>query len=117
MALTKQEVFNIAWKKMIAQGKKSMASGQAKTCVYESQDGSRCAIGIFATDEEIPLMENFPVYALGRRMPQALRGFDSLFLTDLQKAHDETSETFFVEDFKSNMRRLANYYNLQVPNA
>lgn len=113
--MTAQEIFNTVWAAMIAQGEQSRDGG---ACLYRGPQGLKCAVGHLLTDDEARAVPNgssvLSLYADGF-LPERLHPHIDL-LIGLQRAHDhEAIEDEWLETFKKRARRIANGFNLTVP--
>jgi hypothetical protein len=131
---TRQALFNKTYKGVLAQGKASARNG---TCVYLSEDGSRCAVGHLINKSLI--RDSFNTFAIGNALRDnskegtmlrtALKKShvdlvgDFSLLHALQRAHDDSalgnSKTrgshVFLRKFLVAMRRVAKEFDLKVP--
>lgn len=116
-----QQAFNKAYLGVLKQGR--LAWDDYGTCSYRYQDGRKllkCGIGhLLAKKDYSPEMERKEVRILADRelLPPNLYRLPTEFLVDLQDAHDNVklfSKTQ-MEDFKKNMRVVADKYDLTVP--
>jgi len=116
-----QQAFDKAYLGVIKQG--CIARDDYGTCAYRYQSGKKllkCGIGhLLAKKDYNPEMERKEVRMLADRelLPSNLNRLPTEFLADLQDAHDNVklfSKTQ-MEDFKKNMRVVADKYDLTVP--
>lgn len=107
--VTKQEHFDKVANHLLTQNKKAL--DKTGKCVYRAPDGTKCAIGCLIPDELYsPKLESRLVF-------QDI--FDPIFghltyeernmLDDLQHVHDKSN----VENWKEDLRNLANRWNLE----
>lgn len=120
--MNKQEIFDECLNKMRAQGKPGMHA--TKTCAYLAKDGSKCAIGILLTQEQLEKVKDYvcSVTALPKEILQERFGDldvkERRFLADLQHAHDaavtkaEYTDEPWLACFEQNMQDLAQYEGL-----
>lgn len=116
-----QQAFNKAYLGVIKQG--YIARDDYGTCAYRYQSGRKllkCGIGhLLAKKDYNPEMERKEVRILADRelLPPNLNRLPTEFLADLQDAHDNVSPVSKtqMEDFKKNMRVVADKYDLTVP--
>lgn len=54
--ITMQKVFDAAWNAFVVQRKPPSVSSETGSCAYRSYDGSRCAVGLAMTDEQMDLV-------------------------------------------------------------
>ncbi len=128
-----QELFDFVFKKVYEQGKKATAQATAttgctyETCVYESPDGSRCAIGHLMPDEVAEVfgsvrgdlfelqdyINNSDKYykPAFKKFVGVLNKYDDL-CDALQGAHDAASTTNFKRAYKTLMIGVADQYEL-----
>lgn len=121
--ISEQAVYDFVYDKIIAQGKRSMAGDG---CVYRSDDGSRCAIGVLCSESELKWIEaegfnaGFGAGELVKRLYDIEAGVDGLaiprntreFLEELQECHDSASGVDFLEKFTAAMERFAEEHEL-----
>lgn len=118
--MTKQEMFDAAYRGVVTQGKLCKVAG---CCLY-NHNGMHCAIGwIIPSDvgerwdeESINFTDGAMWDSLAEKELEAIgitlddETFD--FLRDLQFAHDNVST---LMDFKQNMKEIADLYGLRIP--
>ena len=125
--MTPQEIFNMAWEKVTAQGHASI-SPETCDCAYRMRDGARCAAGHLMNEDEISFYGDYDgsIDFLLREEDEGrsvvpLRPFfrDHMFLiAEIQKAHDYSSHLMdrkFVDNFQENMREVARKFGLEAP--
>lgn len=128
--LNRQKFLNEAYAAIIAQGKASFIIGGAGIliCQYRGPNGLKCAIGHLIPDDGYStIMEMNRVS--NPRVLSAL-GLDNIFEDDieflcaLQSSHDlatwddnrrPVGDEEFIEEFKWQIERLSERYDLQVP--
>lgn len=123
--LTRQEMFNIAYLGLLAQNKKSeIKCDRFSSCCYRlfqfNEPTLKCAIGMIIPDELYdPLFEDYPVSGLVEgyeeedlvHLADLFKLEDHDFLSELQLIHDR----FNVEEWQEELIKLANKYELTVP--
>ncbi len=117
--MTKQELFNLAYLGLAAQGFRKSVNPVANRCQYRAPNGDRCAIGHCIPDEKyLPEMEvsdkylgwgafRVLVHAYGPNVG-SLAGL----ARDLQSAHDFSASP---ENMTYNLCAVAASYGLTVP--
>lgn len=116
MTRTRQEIFDIAWNGLKAQGFARSAVENEYGCLYRGPNGLRCAIGHCISDEEY--REVFEGTGISTDNGYSLRkaariSTDDLgFAGDLQAAHDENPAP---DAMKEALLDLALRYSLTVP--
>lgn len=122
--MTDQEIFSKAW--VYALSMKELAvDAEAKTCMYRTENGNRCLIGLFIPDAKYtPEMENTKVVDLCTTNKYMSIFFDIglfdgtdarlHFLGDLQDCHD-SGRVFTIEQMIGKLREFAEIYNLTIP--
>jgi len=120
--MTRQEIFNIAYRGLKSQGfKGSEVRGldplvpQNITCAYRGDGGRKCAIGFLIPDERYsPNIEGKGVIELVDNVYPDLIPTDGeeAFLRRLQECHDTA---FSVEAMEYNLKEFARKENLEVP--
>jgi len=104
-----QAIFDKVVSHLLTQNRRSFELG--KGCMYRSQNGDKCAIGILISDREYnPYMEHGSVYILLRdaKVLKRLSERKILVLSRLQEIHDSTEPA----EWKFLLRKLALKYNL-----
>lgn len=116
--MDKQEMFNIAVTKVWEQGKPAMdANG---TCCYHDGFGNRCAVGWLLPEDIAQTYSGAgAVYSLLEKtregdIPEFIR-YNSDFLLDLQRVHDNSEPKTFKIDFKRRAEQFARKFNLTMP--
>lgn len=111
---TEQEVFDQAASHILRQNKKSL-NPNGIGCAYRGNDGLKCAAGCFISDDEYkPAMDSYGMEALGLGWDDMINeGFaptqHNRLINELQGIHDIAP----VDEWKDQLERLANRYNLQ----
>lgn len=108
---TRQEIFDLAWNGLKAQGFKRSKVVGGPRCLYRSQNGLKCAIGHCIPDEIYsPLMEEEGL----DKVMEIIGVPDNLFpfAEDLQHAHDGAESPAGME---GNLRRFAERHSLTIP--
>jgi len=96
-------------------------SGEHEMCRYRCPDGSRCAIGIFISDElyDPEIEQTALVYEDARAAILACVEPDARdhveLLTVLQTAHDDASVRERHSKLKAGLKRIAKNEDLQIP--
>ena len=124
----KQEVFDFVYRYMTKQRRPAVESAELGGCRYRIiSDGSvrACAAGCLMSDADyFKFMEDaLPLVTWGPIRPGADgiskyfgdRGFDLVFLRELQRAHDSSSFDVFVDDFQCGMKEIAANHGLTIP--
>lgn len=136
---TAQEVFNASYNGVLKQGtycgipKKtynSFGTEEFVDCRYELKDGEgstlHCAVGLLMNPIELEYFGDFQgdiedlVGEYGRDLRPVFK-MHSALLGEIQSAHDSAAgrslrgEADFIEEFKNEMRRVADRYELEVP--
>lgn len=118
----RQEHFNKAYLGVIAQGEPAVDKATGR-CQYLSESGSKCSVGHILTEEELKLYGHCkgPVkdlyVAMGKPKDHPL-DTDRPFYKDMQEVHDNLytfTGSYFVGQFKQNMKLFAAKYKLEVP--
>lgn len=122
--LTEQEIFDASYKGIIAQGGPAFIEKPGK-CVYRTEKGRGCAVGVLMTDEEIEHIQcsgwqSASLKILLGMMPIERFSDHVTFLRNLQTIHDETAyqthnDASFLTMYRERMQNLAHYHGLQVP--
>lgn len=128
MSLTMQGVLSFAYAKLKRQGRRAYGkdpntlAGICKYLVTEGPNkGDRCAIGHFATKDEIQVLKdifcNFEKLT-GDQVPEVLREFvndhpedGEVFLIDIQRAHDEAEDD--LSDLLERFNQVARRWDLK----
>lgn len=121
--LTKQEIFNIAWTGLKAQGFRKALNSNGD-CVYRARNGTRCAVGMVLPDHLYEWeMDNQEVGGTGvinlvKNFPKVRKLFggskDMLnFLSALQGCHDSGDDE--PEDMERQLRSFAKRRRLSIP--
>lgn len=104
---TAQEVFDQVARHLLTQGKKSTAENRKESCMYRGFDGTKCAAGCLISDDEYKKMfENCKWSYLVSH--NHIPGDHLILINRLQTIHDMK----LVEDWKSNLNKLAHEFNL-----
>ena len=121
--MTTQKLFNKACEAVVKQGRRATSSDGS--CLYEVENGDRCAVGHLIEDYgpyQREQIKNFigDVEQLRKVFPnlplfQNISGRTFDMLHKLQAAHDDASRYLFVEDFKKSARHIATTLGLQTP--
>lgn len=119
--ITEQEIFNKVWEHFVVN--KAGPSINIGGCAYRGDNGTKCAVGVLLTDEEIKQME----LALDRKcgieglsvdrlpLPPHLAPHEN-FLTLLQRVHDgATACATFSDQIKLALEHFAEYHKLTIP--
>jgi hypothetical protein len=114
---TEQEIFDIVYKGIIAQGGFSLTDGG---CVYRAPNGRKCAAGHLLPDEAYhPGLEGMSWASVVRRHP-SLAAIGSVdFVMHLQSIHDTAADSPYPVDltyWREKMDNLANRVGLSIPN-
>jgi len=119
--LTKQEMFELAWNGLRAQGWKLSLDSDG-SCRYKSPDGYRCAWGhVDPEGTDHPEAEGKGVLGLAGDnigIAAKLNPFDLSFASRLQAAHDDAGPRSGLAarpDMEANLRALAAEHGLEVP--
>lgn len=116
--MTAQEIFNIAFINVIAQGCRSSTSDGS--CKYRGPDGLKCAVGFMIDDETAAVWDTMGsiediVYTHRESLPSWVVDNRSL-LNAIQGAHDGAGQPeSFVESFTKAMTKIANRFQLEIP--
>lgn len=113
--LSRQEIFNISVRHVLANGKKSMNDQQ---CVYS---GIGCAAAPFIREEERQASDGRCSSMVGGSNWANLRSGGYVpdhhveFIQNLQQCHDNSSDDDnFIDDFKDRARAFALHYELKT---
>lgn len=112
--MTRQEMFNRAWKGLKAQGWQQAIEGP--TCVYLTPDGRRCAWG-HVDPEGTAYGRGSPVSSLARNgigLAAHLSPGDLSFAIQLQQTHDGAAPGD-SRSLERAMRDLARLFDLSIP--
>lgn len=110
--LTRQEIFDTAYRGLEAQGFKQSLNGSG--CSYRGDDGRKCAIGHIIPDERYNSdMEGIAADNLADKCLNDLIAIsDYDFIWRLQRCHDGSYEPKAMQEC---LRELADGYDLTVP--
>ena len=118
----RQDHFNKAYLGVIAQGEPAVDKATGR-CQYLSESGSKCNVGHILTDEELEKWGDFAGGVthlchekIGSK-EHPIRS-DKDFYIDMQEVHDNLytfTGSYFVGQFKQNMKLFAAKYKLEVP--
>lgn len=127
--MNKQAIFNRVWAHAIAQNESSSSEGR---CLYRGPGGLKCFIGALIPDEayegrfdalqnEVPLMDLEEIVEVLEDKGVAgfekkLNDSEDQFLLSLQSSHDNVGCDDWLLQAQENLRTVAVYYSLQVPN-
>lgn len=116
--MTPQAAFNIVYCEVLAQGGPSVASNGE--CRYRFNT-RKCGVGHLISDKEYSSeMEGMGIHNLQGHYPELqLNELDIAFLSAIQSAHDATSDADpldWEDEFRGNMKDLAERFDLEVPN-
>lgn len=108
--MTRQEMFDKAYRGVMSQGGPSVYSGFNYACRYRGAKGRKCAAGWLIPDEQYSSsMEGITADFLGIFT-------DAEFVNDLQGAHDMhaacSEESVFLQRYKEHMCTIALAYDL-----
>lgn len=111
-----QECFNLIVLQMMAQGEPSISKDKA--CAYRGLEGRKCAAGHLLPDKDYdPTMEGRSFASLVESNLVSLK-FDHPSTVEMiqmmQKAHDNAGRKFFVQDFRTEARRVAEIFRLDT---
>jgi len=115
---SRQEIFDIAYRGLAAQGFKQSVSAAAKGCAYRGDGNLKCAVGHLIADADYnPGLEGLlasgaSICAAGRINPS-----DRYFAHHLQKAHDISipDGADAAETIKHRLEEFAKDFDLTVP--
>jgi hypothetical protein len=118
-AATAQEVFDYVIGQLVCQGGRSV-SASGTDCRYRGSDGRKCAVGFLIPDElYVWRMEGDSISGLCGHFPDlcAKSGIKKHndILNGLQHMHDSLSTWQNQDSFSHKTRRIADLYNLTVP--
>lgn len=112
--MTLQEIFDQVATHLLDQGVASVDS--VKGCLYRGPEGTKCALGCLIPDNYYTKeMEGHGIRYLrdnDYELPLILKVDPLSFLLDLQYAHDKSLATMGISFWRSDMRRIADKYNL-----
>ena len=116
---SEQEVFDYVIGQLVRQGGRSV-SASGEDCRYRGSDGSKCAVGFLIPDElYVWRMEGDSLSGLCDHFPDvcAKAGIKKHndILKCLQHMHDSPSTWKSQDNFVRRARRIADLYNLTVP--
>lgn len=119
--MTNQQLFDIAFKGLSAQGRRSVNSYaiSGSYCLYRSPDNLKCAVGFLIPDNRYdPIFDQgTQTSVLNNQLLRALLkelygpDLDLNFLAALQDVHDSAEDDTLVEDLIT----FAQSQNLEVP--
>jgi len=99
--VTSQEMFDVSTVHMIRQGRRAVSEDVGGTCLYRTEDGLKCAVGILIPDSEYEpwmdtagsILEVLKTAQRENRMTPVLSGLQehSQLLIRLQEAHDHAA--------------------------
>lgn len=118
--MTPQEMFDKAYIGVVKQGCKSTNFGGG--CLYRGVNNTKCGIGFLIPDDIARAWDkrrNNEITKIKstKRYPVPKFIVDNILLAGaIQRAHDGAHRFSFIRDFKKNMQRVANAYNLTIPN-
>lgn len=125
MTISAQEIFDKVLFGMRKQGKKSTNKIDG-LCLYRSDDGCQCGIGMLMDEDYRPEFEATALdYHSSCKENQPVivwfvskYGFGNLYLgSKLQWAHDNTSKDKFMDEFETNMMSVAEKFELNFTEA
>lgn len=116
--MNKQEIFDTVVNHLRQQGKRAYNDSE-QMCMYRGPDGTKCAAGVFITDEEYrPDLEGKTITALITSGPfsdkyylpklAALIGEHQELVSALQSVHDQVA----VEHWEDQLREVADQFRL-----
>lgn len=120
MPLTKQEIFDKAYKGVIEQGGPSILPGVDVKCRYRDRQGRKCALGHCIPDEKyMPEFEHLDLLGV-HAIVKELSNVGAVFLADLRNCHDNSAylcrdEEDFLNRFRTRCQKFAKRYKLEVP--
>jgi hypothetical protein len=131
--MTNQEMFNKVWQHFVVEENPASVDRESEVgngCFYRSPEGNKCAFGVLIPDEFYhEKMEGFTAISLirgkeceneGRGMREYFGKVDAIFISDLQEAHDDNANDYigsnFTDAIEVDLKKLAEEYNLEVPN-
>lgn len=119
-AATAQEVFDYVIGHLVSQGKQSIQMEGREPCAYRGDNGLKCAVGVLISDEVYnDGMEGNSVDGLIKKFPREclITGIikHKDILDDLQHMHDSLSTWQNQDSFSHAAQRIADLYNLTVP--
>jgi hypothetical protein len=119
-----QTIFNNAYNRIIAQGVPSQTPDDG-FCVYSGPNGTACGVGILLDPDMRKRVQNLnegddtSITTLAADYPDHFPSWvqDNVpLLTGIQQAHDK-SHPDFIPGFKAAMAEVAEYHNLEIPDA
>ena len=110
--LSKQEIFDRVAIHLMTQG--HPAVNEDGDCRYRGERGTSCAVGCLIPDELYdPEIEGESIHVLPSELKIYLGRDHLIFLSDLQKAHDNSSRADnFMPWFRESMSEIADEYKL-----
>ncbi len=112
MSDTRQEVFNTVWRHFVVEGWSLAFDREEEVCLYRGPNGTKCAIGLFLSDETALASRCEPVNRL--TLPPILKDCRSMeFLKALQAAHDDAA--FRGYSISKNLELVAMRFGLEIP--
>lgn len=112
MTRTRQEIFDLAWNGLKAQGFVQSVN-KTGSCVFRGPNGTRCAIGHCIPDDKYdPRMDREGEYFDAAFDAAGVGWRDRIFAHNLQNAHDNGEEPKSMERY---LRNLAGEYGLTIP--
>lgn len=128
--MNKQQMFDIAAKGILSQGKASFSKTD-QVCMYRNNDGCKCAIGWLIPDskyikelENQSLLSEEDLYVVSLNVCEhvkmiakaaGIRKGQYTFANELQFCHDDAfSDGDFIRGFKIAMKDLAHKYKLST---
>lgn len=123
-AFTAQQIFDRVWHHFLVEKQPFSYDPATGGCYYRGADGARCAVGLFIPDSvyKEEMEQPFCDLVCSSDAPGRLRAFlakhEDLFMK-LQEAHDSApgygSAAARRAAFRSDLRRIAKRFGLQVP--
>lgn len=116
---TEQEIFNTVWKHFVTDGNPRAVTAYEKRCLYRTNEGNACAVGIFLNDVTAKKFDNLGDISGGgiancvRRFPEGLEAIEKniQFFVSLQNCHDNGE----YGTFEPKLVELAKERGLTVP--
>lgn len=110
---TRQEIFDIAYRGLAAQGFKQSLTPNGESCAYRGEHGRKCAVGFLLDDEAY----TYAFEGVSAANPGVLRRARisnalSAFARDLQKCHDLNP---CPSDMSVGLVRFASRHGLTIP--
>lgn len=111
--MTRQEMFDVVYKGLKAQGFQRSYDKEAEACRYRGPNNMKCAVGHLLTDEQYKVdMEGYGVDVFSEyKLPRWMQN-EKAFLGDLQQAHDCAPRPDLMESY---LVAIAKKYRLTVP--